>query len=96
MISEIAVLNIRREKSMLFDQAFEKARVFIRLIEGYITQELQKCLELKNKYLVLVRWETLQNHGIGFRQSEGYDSRKIVLYGFYDPIPVAEHYKKVF
>jgi heme-degrading monooxygenase HmoA len=96
MITEIAGLYIRKEEDMLFEQAFGKAQAYIRSAEGYITHELLKCLEVENKYLLLVRWEKLESHTIGFRQSEAYKTWKILLHGFYDPFPLVEHYKKVF
>ncbi|MGB1286994.1 MAG: antibiotic biosynthesis monooxygenase family protein, partial [Aggregatilineales bacterium] len=57
--------------------------------------ELQKCMEADNKYLLLVRWETLEAHTVGFRESAQYQDWKKLLHHFYEPFPVVEHYEKI-
>ena len=42
--------------------------------------------------LLLVRWRTLQDHTVGFRQSAPYQEWKKLLHHFYDPFPTVEHY----
>jgi thioesterase domain-containing protein len=53
---------------------------------------LQKCIEIRDRYLLLVYWNTLEDHTIGFRQSEQYQTWKQLLHHFYEPFPVVEHY----
>lgn len=96
MITEIALLKIRRGQSSEFEEAFIKAQPIIESMNGYIQHELQQCLEENDKYLLLVRWKTVEDHTIGFRQSEGYKEWKKLLHHFYDPFPVVEHYKRIF
>ncbi len=62
---------------------------------GYVTHELQQCLEKENRYALLVTWQTLEDHTIGFRQSPEYQEWKKLLHHFYDPFPVVEHFKKI-
>ncbi|MOA65193.1 hypothetical protein D3C78_1914890 [compost metagenome] len=64
-------------------------------MKGYVHHELQKCLEKENKYVLLVRWETLEDHTIGFRGSEEYQAWKALLHHYYDPFPVVEHFVSV-
>ncbi|PEL50642.1 antibiotic biosynthesis monooxygenase, partial [Bacillus toyonensis] len=49
----------------------------------------------KGKYLLLVQWETLEDHTVGFRQSEQYQKWKALLHHFYDPFPTVEHFEHV-
>ncbi len=63
-------------------------------MKGYIGHELQKCIEKENKYILIVRWNTIEDHTEGFRKSEAYKEWKRLLHHFYDPFPVVEHYKK--
>jgi heme-degrading monooxygenase HmoA len=65
-------------------------------MKGYIQHELQKCMEEENKYLLIVRWKSLEDHTIGFRQSKEYKEWKSRLHHFYDPFPAVEHYKRIF
>jgi heme-degrading monooxygenase HmoA len=49
-------------------------------------------MEAENKYLLIVRWQTLQDHTEGFRNSNEYQEWKKLLHHFYDPFPTVEHY----
>lgn len=62
---------------------------------GYLSHQLQRCIETENKYLLLVEWQTLQDHTVGFRQSPQYQQWKQRLHHFYDPFPVVEHFTAV-
>ncbi len=64
-------------------------------MNGYISHELQHCLENEFQYILLVKWETLDDHTVGFRQSEQYQEWKQLLHHFYEPFPVVNHYKLV-
>ena len=96
MILEVAILNVRPGQTAAFEAAFTQAQQIIAKMPGYIEHELQKCLEVANQYLLLVRWQTLEDHTIGFRQSEEYQQWKALLHHFYDPFPTVMHYEQVF
>jgi heme-degrading monooxygenase HmoA len=95
MILEVAILNIRAGQAAEFETAFRQASPIIASIPGYISHELQKCLETPQRYLLLAYWETLEAHTIGFRQSPEYQEWKRLLHHFYDPFPVVEHFERV-
>jgi heme-degrading monooxygenase HmoA len=96
MITEIAILKIRQGQSAAFEEAFAEAQPIIESMKGYIQHELQQCLEKEDKYLLTVRWETIEDHTTGFMQSGGYREWKKLLHHFYDLPPVVEHYKRIF
>jgi heme-degrading monooxygenase HmoA len=93
MILEVAVLDIKAGLSAEFEAVFQIAKNIIVAMPGYISHELQKCLEKDDRYILLVRWQTLEDHTIGFRQSAQYQEWRALLHHFYDPFPVVEHYK---
>ena len=62
---------------------------------GYLSHELQRCIEQPNQYILLVRWETVAHHEIGFRTSPQYQEWKRLLHHFYDPFPSVQHYALV-
>ena len=92
MVLEVAILQIRPNQNQVFEAAFQKAAPIIASMKGYINHELKKCLEKPHQYLLLVNWETLEDHEIGFRQSAEYQEWKALLHHFYDPFPIVEHY----
>jgi heme-degrading monooxygenase HmoA len=95
MILEVAMLNVINGKEEEFEQAFKEASVIISGMNGYITHDLQRCIEVQNKYVLLVKWEKLEDHTIGFRQSSEYQKWKQLLHHFYEPFPVVEHFESV-
>jgi heme-degrading monooxygenase HmoA len=95
MILEVAFLHVRTGQGAAFEQAFAEAQPIIASIDGYLSHQLQRCLEVPDKYLLLVRWRTLQDHTVGFRQSTQYGEWKRLLHHFYDPFPIVEHYEQV-
>ena len=64
MILELALLNVRPGQSAAFEQAFAQAQTIISSMPGYLSHQLQRCLEIQNKYLLLVNWRQLENHTI--------------------------------
>ena len=95
MITEIALLNIKEDQNELFETSFGTAQKIIASMKGYIQHELLKCIEAEDKYLLIVRWQTLEDHTKGFRQSEQYIEWKNLLHHFYEPFPKVEHYKTI-
>ncbi|WP_195576588.1 antibiotic biosynthesis monooxygenase family protein [Paenibacillus sp. 1001270B_150601_E10] len=95
MILEVAVLRVIPGQAIAFEGAFRKASAIISSMPGYMGHELQKCIEEPNQYLLLVNWETLEDHTLGFRGSAQYGRWKELLHHFYDPFPTVEHYEKV-
>ncbi len=96
MILEVAILHIKAGEAAAFEQAFGQAQAIIASTPGYVSLQLQRCLEAADKYVLLVQWQTLEDHTIGFRQSPHYQEWKRLLHHFYDPFPVVEHYAPVF
>ena len=95
MILEVAILNIRPGLGADFEKAFSDAQRIIASMAGYISHDLQRCVEDPNKYILLVKWETLESHTIGFRQSTEYLEWKRLLHHFYDPFPTVEHFESL-
>lgn len=93
MILEVVILNIKKGLSLEFEIAFGNAQSIISSMKGYISHELKECIEEENKYILLVNWETIEDHEIGFRKSEQYQKWKEMLHHFYEPFPIVEHYK---
>jgi heme-degrading monooxygenase HmoA len=95
MILETAVLDVKPQETKQFEAAFSRAQLIIAASPGYLSHELQRCIEKSNRYLLLVRWRTLEDHTEGFRKSAPYQEWKELLHHFYDPFPVVEHYEAV-
>ncbi|MBW4473610.1 MAG: antibiotic biosynthesis monooxygenase [Stenomitos rutilans HA7619-LM2] len=95
MVLEVAMLMVKNELEQAFETSFRQASLLIASMPGYESHELHQCLEVPRKYLLLVKWNTLEDHTIGFRQSSIYQTWKQLLHHFYDPFPVVEHFIEV-
>ncbi|MBI1258699.1 MAG: antibiotic biosynthesis monooxygenase [Chloroflexi bacterium] len=92
MILESGFLSVKAGQSADFEAAFRAASPIIASMHGYIRHELQRCIEVEDRYLLLVWWETLEDHTVGFRGSTEYQEWRRLLHHFYDPFPTIEHF----
>jgi len=95
MILEVALLTIKPGQTANFEAAFHQAAPIIAAMKGCLSYELHRCLENDHKYVFLVRWQTLEDHTVGFRGSPEYQEWRRLLHHFYDPLPTVEHFTKV-
>ena len=68
LILELAVLDVRPGEAEAFERAMREARPLIEATPGFAGIELRRCLEISNRYVLLVSWEKLEDHTEGFRQ----------------------------
>ena len=95
MILEVALLIVKESQEDAFERDFYLAGKYISLIKGYRSHSLKRCIEQTNKYLLLVDWNTLEDHTEGFRKSEEYIEWKKLLHHYYNPFPTVEHYETI-
>jgi heme-degrading monooxygenase HmoA len=95
MILEAAFLEVRAGESRAFEAAFREAQRIISSMPGYRSHELQRCLEREGQYLLLVRWDSVAAHEVGFRKSPQYQQWRQLLHHFYDPVPSVFHYEQI-
>ena len=92
MITEQAVLDVQPGREAEFEVAFGTARSIISASAGFVSLRLLRGIESPSRYLLLVEWETLEDHTEGFRKSAGYEEWRALLHRFYDPFPTVEHF----
>jgi heme-degrading monooxygenase HmoA len=95
MIREHALLSVIPGQEKDFESAFAEAASLINGMTGFQTLSLSRSVESPSTYLLLVEWDTLEDHTLGFRQSAEYQQWKALLHHFYEPFPVVEHFAPV-
>jgi heme-degrading monooxygenase HmoA len=95
VILEHALLPVRPDRHADFEAAFAEARPLIAGMPGFRRLVLSRCLEDDATYLLLVEWEHLEDHTVGFRGSPEYQEWRRLLHGFYDPFPTVQHFEPV-
>ena len=71
-ILEVATLKVYPGQEAAYEAAFREASPIIAGMKGYRRHELRRCLEKPGQYLLLVEWDTLEDHTVGFRTSAAY------------------------
>jgi heme-degrading monooxygenase HmoA len=95
MVLEHALLDVISGLEVEFEEAFSRAREIISKSPGFISLKIVRGIERPSAYLLLVEWETLEDHTIGFRQSARYAEWRELLHHFYDPFPIVEHFVEI-
>jgi heme-degrading monooxygenase HmoA len=94
VILEHAQLSVRAGQEEAFEGAFRSASRIIAAMPGFRRLSLSRGLE-GSGYLLLVEWETLEDHTEGFRGSPEYQEWRRLLHHFYEPFPTVEHFLPV-
>ena len=94
-ILEVAILSVRPGEGAAFEAAFRQAAPIIAASPGYRSHDLRRCLEVADRYVLLVWWRSLEDHTVGFRGSPAYPAWKQLLHPFYEPFPTVEHYVRL-
>lgn len=95
MILEVAILDVVPGRESEFQSSFSQAQNILSSMPGYISHNLRRCIEKPSRYILLVYWERLEDHTVGFRGSAQYREWKSLLHHYYDPFPDVEHYAEI-
>jgi heme-degrading monooxygenase HmoA len=95
VIREHALLPVIPGREADFEAAFVLAKPLISGRPGFNRLSLSRSVESPSTYLLLVEWDSLEDHTEGFRQSAEYQKWKALLHHFYEPFPVVEHFTPV-
>lgn len=95
MIMEIAQIDVKPGMESEFEAGVKKAAPLFQRAKGCKGMELQRSHEKPQRYRLMVKWDTLENHTVDFRGSSDFQEwRKLVGHCFAAP-PDVEHTKQV-
>ncbi|PZA11952.1 antibiotic biosynthesis monooxygenase [Rhodopseudomonas palustris] len=95
MITEIAQIDIKPGSEADFEAAVAKAREAFGRSEGFCGFELHKSIEKPQRYRLMVKWQTLENHTVDFRGSENFTEWRGLVGSFFAAPPDVEHTETV-
>ncbi len=96
MVLELATVDIKKGTGIEFESNLEKAQNVISRSAGYLGHQFQKCLEQEDRYILLIRWQTLEDHTIGFRGSDLFTEWRALIGSFFASPPMVQHYELKF
>jgi len=96
MVTEIAHILVIEGKETAFESAVAEAAPHFQAAKGYISLNLEKGIENPLSYRLVVQWETLDNHMVDFRGSEGFAAWRALASPFFAEPPQVVHTTNVF
>ncbi|HEX2539503.1 MAG TPA: antibiotic biosynthesis monooxygenase [Caldimonas sp.] len=96
MILEIADIRIAPGRNADFEAAIERgiASVVTRC-KGYRAHQVHKGIESAERYVLLIWWDTLENHTVDFRQGPLFAEWRAIVGPFFASPPHVEHFDRV-
>lgn len=96
MIYEIADLRIDPARRDAFEEAIRRGvTTIIAKSRGFIDYKVKRSIESPGRYLLVIRWETLENHTKDFRESAAFGEWRAIVGPFFTAPPVVEHFDEL-
>lgn len=96
MIIEVATIRVKQGLEAEFEAAVGKAVDVFRRAEGCLGLVLTRCVEDQSHYDVVIRWKTLEDHTVGFRNSPLFAEWRALVGPFFAEPPSVKHYANMF
>jgi heme-degrading monooxygenase HmoA len=94
LILERALITVKPGQAEAFKQAFAKARPHIEGSKGCRKVEMRQGIEHPEDFLLLVWWDTLEDHNIGFRESPAFTEWRAILGPLFAAPPQVVHHQE--
>ena len=94
MILERALITVKPGQAEAFKAAFVKARPHIEGSKGCRKVEMRPGIENPEDFLLLVWWDTLEDHTVGFRQSPAFTEWRAILGPLFAAPPAVVHHEE--
>ena len=96
MILEIADIRIPPGKQAEFDAAIQQGIATVASkAKGFRGFKVNKGVESPERYILMIYWETLENHTVDFRQGPLFAQWRAIVGPFFAVPPVVEHFTLV-
>lgn len=93
MILEIADIRIQPGQQSAFDAAIKRGlEQVISKSKGYVEHRVNKCIETPERYVLMIFWETLENHTVDFREAPAFQEWRGIVGPFFAAPPHVEHF----
>ncbi|MFT5532352.1 MAG: heme-degrading monooxygenase HmoA [Burkholderiaceae bacterium] len=93
MILELADIRILPGKQIEFDAAITRGvELAISKATGFCGYKINKSIESPERYVLMIYWDTLENHTVDFRESAAFQEWRALVGPFFAAAPVVEHF----
>ena len=96
MILELADIRIHPGQNAAFEEAIQRGlATVIHKAHGFQGFKVNRGMESPERYILQIFWDTLEDHTVGFRQSEAFTQWRAIVGSFFAGAPVVEHFELV-
>ena len=95
MIVERASVSVRAGTGRDFEEAVRRGYPAVAGSPGFRSLTLHRCVEDPDRYLLLIGWDRVEDHTVGFRGSDAFTRWRAEIGPFLDGDPVVDHYAPV-
>ena len=96
MILEVADIRIPVGKNAEFDAAIQRGvETVISKAQGFRGYQVNKGVESPERYLLMIYWDTLENHTVDFRGGPLFAQWRAIVSPFFAVPPQVEHFTLV-
>ena len=95
MVLEIADFAVLAGQEDAFTAAVREGVGQLRASPGFRSVRLTRGIESPSRVVLLVEWDDLEAHTVGFRESERYTRWRELVSPFFDGAPRVEHFTDV-
>lgn len=88
MILELADITVKDGSQGDYEAALRRALPLLTQTEGYISHELRHGIEEPTRYLLLIKWESVEAHMVNFRESDRYQEYRTFVSPFVEAAAV--------
>jgi len=93
MILEVADIRIPPGRQADFDEAIRRGlETVVAQAQGFRGYRVEKGIESPERYLLMIYWDTLENHTVDFRQSAAFTAWRAIVGPFFAQPPHVEHF----
>ena len=95
MFIEVAELRIKPGDEEAFEAGVAQAVPLFRRAKGCHSINLHRVVETPNVYKLVVEWATLEDHMVGFRESEDFHTWRSLVSPYFEAPPNMKHERVV-
>jgi heme-degrading monooxygenase HmoA len=93
MILEVADFRIAPGQQAAFEEAIQRGvTTVISQAKGFRGWKVNKGVESPERYLLMIFWDTLEDHTVGFRQGPLFAQWRGIVGPYFAQPPVVEHF----
>jgi heme-degrading monooxygenase HmoA len=93
VILERAIFAVQPGSEHDFEAAMDQAKEVISQSGGFHSFRLQRGIEQPSTYLLLIEWDSVEDHMQGFRESDLFVRWRELIGSYFAAPPEVEHYE---